>query len=235
MSEVSIIEPWELLQKRMLWKQLEFIHNKRILDFGSGEGITADHFAYDNEVVAVEPDKKSILRRHMDHSYKQINGGIDELKNFEDESFDVILCHNVLEYAAEREEILREFSRLLKSNGCLSILKHNRAGRVMQMVVLLNNFEHACELLNGMGGHAEKYGAINYYHNEDISKWSEAFEIQKVMGVRTFWDLQQDQAIHKDEAWQEQMLQMELKVSEIEEYRAVASFHHILLRKNKRY
>jgi SAM-dependent methyltransferase len=61
----------------------------------------------------------------------------------------VILCHNVFEYANEREEIINEFSRILKKKGYLSILKHNRAGRVMQMVVLLNNFEHANELLEG--------------------------------------------------------------------------------------
>jgi hypothetical protein len=49
--------------------------------------------------------------------------------------------------------------------------------------------------------------------------------------VRTFWDLQQNQEIHNDQNWQEQMLEIELKVSEIEEYKAIASFHHVILRK----
>jgi len=38
------MEPWELLQKKMIWNQLSFIHNKRVLDFGSGYGISANHF-----------------------------------------------------------------------------------------------------------------------------------------------------------------------------------------------
>lgn len=227
--------PWELLQKKMTWEQLKFIHNYRVLDYGSGNGITADHFAIDNEVIAIEPDEKMLRNRFTENDYIQIKGDIKELKKFEDESLDVILCHNVFEYAEEREEIIKEFSRILKNNGYLSLLKHNKAGRVMQMVVLLNNFEHANELLEGKSGHAQQFGNINYYLDTEILKWSDKFKIERIMGIRAFWDLQQNQDIQKDKTWQEQMLQMELKVSELEEYKAIASFHHVILRKNENY
>jgi SAM-dependent methyltransferase len=231
MSIKYSITPWELLQKKMTWEQLKFIHNKRVLDFGSGNGITANHFAIDNEVIAIEPDEKMLQDRFIENDYIQIKGDIKELKKFEDESFDVILCHNVFEYAEEREEIIKEFSRILKNNGYLSILKHNKAGRVMQMVVLLNNFEHANELLEGKNGQAQQFGTINYYQDTEILKWSDKFKIERTLGMRTFWDLQQSQDIQNDKIWQEQMLQMELKVSELEEYKAIASFHHVILRK----
>lgn len=169
--------------------------------------------------------------RLTENNYKQIKGDINELKNFADASFDAILCHNVLEYADEREQILKEFSRILKKDGKLSILKHNRPGRVMQMVVLLNNFEHANELLSGKNGQAKQFGTINYYKDTEILKWSNKFEIEKVLGLRTFWDLQQNQEIQKSKIWQEKMLDIELKVSELEEYKNIAFFHHIILRK----
>ncbi|MBL4937875.1 methyltransferase domain-containing protein [Clostridium sp. YIM B02515] len=225
------VVPWELLLKKMTWEQLKFIHNKRVLDFGSGNGMTADHFSIDNEVVAIEPDKKMLQDRFTENDYKQIEGDVKELKNFEDESFDVILCHNVFEYTVERKEIIKEFSTILKTDGYLSILKHNRAGRVMQMVVLLNNFEHANELLEGKNGHAQQFGTINYYQDAEILKWSDKFMVEKVLGLRTFWDLQQNQEIHNDKIWQEKMLELELKVSDLEEYKAIASFHHVILRK----
>lgn len=228
---IKDIAPWELLQKEMTWEQLKFIHNKKVLDFGSGNGMTADHFAIDNDVIAIEPDEKMLGDRFAESDYIQIKGGMEELKNFEDESFDVILCHNVFEYAGEREKIIKEFSRILKTDGYLSILKHNKAGRVMQMVVLLNNFEHANELLEGKNGHAQQFGTINYYEDTEIIEWSDKFKIERILGMRTFWELQQNQEIHKDKAWQDQMLQMELKVSELEEYKAIASFHHVILRK----
>ncbi|WP_238881616.1 methyltransferase domain-containing protein [Clostridium sp. YIM B02551] len=228
---VENIAPWELLQKKMTWEQLKYIHNKKILDFGSGNGMTASHFAIDNEVIAIEPDKEILKSRFRENDYTQINGDMKELKHFEDESFDVILCHNVFEYLVERKEIIREFSRILKKNGYLSILKHNRAGRIMQMVVLLNNFEHANELLAGENGHAQQFGEINYYNYSEIFKWSDKFELEKIFGIRTFWDLQQNQENHKDKSWQKQMLKIELKVCELKEYRSISSFHHVILRK----
>ena len=227
--DVKDIAIWELLQKKMTWEQLKHIHDKRVLDFGSGNGMTANHFAIDNEVIAIEPNENIINDRFRENDYIQIKGDIKELEKFEDESFDVILCHNVLEYSDEREEIIKEFSRILKNNGYLSIAKHNKAGRVMQMVVLLNNFEHANELLEGKNGHAQQFGTINYYEDKELLEWSDKFEVEKILGIRTFWDLQQNQEIQRDKAWQEQMLEIELKVSDLEEYKSIASFHHVIL------
>lgn len=92
------------------------------------------------------------------------------MRKFENETFDIIICHNVLEYAEDRANIVKEFARILKPNGKISIVKHNGAGRVMQIVVLLNDFEHAHSLLDGNDGMASKYGAIRYYEDVDIEK-----------------------------------------------------------------
>jgi ubiquinone/menaquinone biosynthesis C-methylase UbiE len=227
----SNIPVWELLQKQMTWSQLSFIQNKRVLDFGSGRGITASYFANNNEVVAIEPDNKMLSDRITDNDYTQKHGNINTLKEFEDESFDVILCHNVFEYASEREAVTKEFARLLKKRGVLSVIKHNRPGRISQMIVLLNKFDHANELLDGSNGKTENFGDIHYYDDMDIIKWSNDFQIEKILGMRTFWDLQQNQDIQKDEKWQKQMLDIEQRVCEREEFRAIASFHHLILRK----
>lgn len=88
--------------------------------------------------------------------------------------------------------------RILKSNGKISVVKHNRAGRVMQMVVLLNDFGQAHSLLDGSDGMASKYGAIHYYEDTDIEKWCPKLAITKKLGIRTFWDLQQNQEIQKE-------------------------------------
>lgn len=230
-SKTDII-PWELLRMKMTWEQLGPINHKRILDFGSGTGMTADHFAKNNEVIAIEPNNKMFQDRFVENEYSQIIGDSKYLSNFEDESFDVIFCHNVLEYVENRKEILKEFSRLLKKNGYLSVTKHNRAGRIIQMVVLANNFEHANELLAGENGNAEKFGTVHFYEDMELIKWCNDFVIERVQGLRTFWALQQNQEIQKDLKWQEQMLEIESKVSGLEEFKAIASFHHVILRKN---
>ena len=225
------VNVWEKLQKEMTWHQIGELKGRRILDFGSGNGMTADHYAEKNEVIAIEPNKETMKNSFHKNKYIQLCGSIDKLYEFEDNYFDVILCHNVLEYADGRNEIVKEFARILKKGGILSVLKHNKPGRVMQMVVLLNNFKHANELLDGKNGNAEKYGAINYYNDVDIIRWADGLMIYKILGQRTFWDLQQNQNIQSDNEWQNDILEIENRVAELDEYKAVAFFHHVILKK----
>lgn len=225
------LQPWELLLKKILWAQLGNIKDKRILDFGSGTGVTSSHYAKNNEIIAVEPDGESIKSRCKENDYIQLQGSIEVLKEMPDNSFDIIFCHNVLEYIIEKADIINEFYRLLKPDGKISIVKHNRAGRVMQMVVLLNDFEKAHELLDGKDSVASKYGAIRYYEDNDIVKWCKGLKIAKTYGIRTLWDLQQNQEIHKDKEWQDKMIEVEMRVSDIKEYKDIAFFHHLILKK----
>lgn len=92
---------WERLFKKIIWQQLGEIKGKRILDFGSGEGITADHFAGENEVSAIEPSQEMLSKAWKDHVYTQIVGDLSALAAFPDGAVDVVLCHNVLEYIDE--------------------------------------------------------------------------------------------------------------------------------------
>lgn len=225
------LQPWEYLMKRIVWKQLGDIKGKKILDFGSGIGVTANYLAEHNDVTAIEPDENSVMMRWADNQYEQIIGSTEELQKFADETFDMIICHNVLEYVGDRAAIVKEFERILKAGGKISIVKHNRAGRVMQMVVLLNDFEHANSLLDGNDGMTSKFGAIRYYEDYDIEKWCPNLKIIKTLGMRTFWDMQQNQEIHKDAEWQDKMIDIEMRVSDMEEYIKIAFFHHLIVEK----
>ena len=204
---------WEKLAKVIIWKQIGALKGKTILDFGSGTGITADHYAADNKVIAIEPSEEMLANQANTNSYQQIIGSTDELKKLPSESFDCIFCHNVLEYVDDREEIVCEFYRLLKPNGKLSIVKHNRNGRVMQMVVLLNNFDEANSLFDGHNSTARQFGTINYYNDNDITKWCNGFTLQESYALRTFWNLQQNQEIQKDDDWQKKMIDIEMRVT----------------------
>ena len=231
MHDITDLPAWERLFKKIVWKQLGDMEGKKILDFGSGEGITANHFAEKNDVTAIEPSKEMLSNAWKDYEYTQIVGDVNALSAFKNETFDMIICHNVLEYIDDKAAVIKALARVLKKDGIISIVKHNRAGRVMQMAVLLDDFEKANEILDGKDSTASKFGTIRYYEDNDITKWEPQITISDILGIRTFWDLQQNQQKHGHEAWQEKMLQLELRVSQMREYKNIAFFHHLLLKK----
>jgi hypothetical protein len=47
----------------------------------------------ENAVIAVEPSEESVAKRWDEHSYHQIVGSTEALRQMSDHSFDVIFCH----------------------------------------------------------------------------------------------------------------------------------------------
>ncbi|MCR3760339.1 class I SAM-dependent methyltransferase [Clostridium felsineum] len=225
-------KPWGKLFYKVVFQQLNKVKGFKVLDFGSGFGITAEHLAKNNEVVAIEPNSEMVRKTFCKSRYNQIIGGLQELRKFKDASFDVVLCHNVFEYAKDREEIFREFLRVIKKDGIISIIKHNHAGRIMQKVVFENNIEEAIKLLDGGNINSINLGQVAYYNLEDIKKWGEGFDfnVEKILGIRTFWGLQNNE-IKEEPSWQDKMFQIEMKVSDIKEYVDISFFNHVILRK----
>lgn len=222
-------QPWGRLFYLCAWKQLPELKEKKILDFGSGFGITAEYLAENNEVIAVEPSEDMLKIGFKDnHTYKQIVGSLEELKQFDDETFDCIICHNVFEYVDDRNIILEEFSRILKKDGFVSIIKHNRAGRIMQKAVFDYDINAVKELLNGNHNISRNFGEIKDYEDKDLL--TDEFKIDKSYGICTFYGLQENKIKYQKD-WTETMLDIEMSVSESEEFRSIAFFHHLILRK----
>ena len=226
----NIRKPWGQLYYDILFDQIQDIKGKRVLDFGSGFGLVANHLAKDNEVLAVEPNQEMVALRAQEHSYQQLVGSLDQLASLEDASFDVILCHNVLEYVEDRKLVLEEFTRLLKPRGLLSIVKHNEVGRVLQTVVFENNTQKALDLLAGQDLETHSMGLAQAY---DLATAVEdlALEAQDYQGIRVFYGLQ-DNRFKSQEGWRESMLKMELAVCQQSPYRDMAFFQHYRLKRS---
>jgi SAM-dependent methyltransferase len=228
--------PHYIIMYKIKWAQLaDFIElrNLKILDFGSGGGLTANYLAKNNEVIAIEPNLPK--DRVCENNYTQIQGNFEKLKDFENGSFDVVVCHNVLEFAAENDErviIVKEFSRLLRRGGILSVEKNNGAGRIFSNVVFENNITKAMNLLDG-GFNANNFGRVVLYDPEDLIKWSDSkLKIEKVLSNRTFYGLQQNDEIKHEPDWLDKMFEIEMKVADMEPYKSIALFHHVFLRKS---
>jgi len=52
-----------------------------------------------------------------------------------------------------------------------------------------------------------------------------------VLGIRTFWALHPNNEIRFDPIWQEKMFEIEMKVSDINDYINISFYNHVLLKK----
>jgi S-adenosylmethionine-dependent methyltransferase len=225
----TVNAPWGKLFYRLLWHNIE-CEGKKVLDFGSGFGITADYFAKNNYVTAIEPNEELLKHRFNNNEYSQIVGGIEQLRKIPNQSYDVIICHNVLEYLDNRTELLCEFSRVLKPDGFISIVKHNKAGKVMQKAVFEYKINEALELINNGNAISANFGIINEYDNCELEKYCKGlFEIDKIYGIRMFFGLQNNE-LKIEPDWILNMYNLECSAEEIPEFRNIAFFHHVILK-----
>lgn len=226
-------KPWGKLFYRAVLEQLAFAKGLRVLDFGSGFGHTANALAAQNDVVAVEPDERMCEMRVRENGYRQIVGGLEALRQFQDQSFDLVICHNVLEYVEDQGQYFAALARVLRRGGRLSLVKHNHPGRVMQRILFENNYEMALSELEGQSVKAMYFGQIKYYTDDEIAEWAEncGLRIGEKYGVRMFFALIQDNEVKHDPAWQQTMAELERGASGIEAFRNIAFFHHVIFKK----
>ena len=225
------ISPLGQLFYESVWEQLPKIKNKKVLDFGSGFGFTSNKLSDSNTVIAVEPNKEVIEYALNKEKYTQLNGSVDILKTFDSKSFDVIICHLVFEFVDEYDSILKEFSRILKDDGFISIVRHNKEGRIVQCLSLIYDTDEATHLLNGENSYSPTFGDIKYYTNDAILSKLNNFFLDSSYGVRTFASLQNSE-IQSKENWLEDMLDVERKVFSNPNFKNIAYFNHLILKKN---
>ena len=171
-----------------------------------------------------------IAERKQDFSYEQLQGSLELLQTLPDQFFDVIVCHNVLEYVSDPDLYLAEFSRLLKKDGKISLVKHHEVGRVMHTVVFENDPEKAKQLLAGEAYQTHSMGAAKVYQIKEVISGL-PLEVEDYQGVRIFYGLQSNDYKTAPD-WAEKMLEMELAVCNQSPYRDIAAFQHVWLVKS---
>ena len=223
-------QPWGKIQYEITFAQLVHLKNKKILDFGSGFGLVSQFLGENNEVVAIEPEKE-MLFAYPNHTYKKILGSLEQVEKFESESFDIVLCHNVLEYIEEnnRENYLAELKRVLKQDGKLSIIKHNQVGKIMQSVVFSNDVDQALELLKGNEFRSVSFNSGTTYTIDKLLEMSK-MKLVKYQAIRTFYSLQMNEVKTKDK-WLEKMTEVELAVCDLLPYKDISFLQHVWLMK----
>ena len=137
------------LRSDLAWENLQgflpdLSRQRRVLDLGGGTGAMSVRLARKEfRVVLLDSSEEMLaIARKEAHeggvasriSFRQEDAGrLQDL--FEPESFDLVVCHNILEYVADPAAIVRSISYVLRKDGIFSVLVRNRAGEVLKAAI----------------------------------------------------------------------------------------------------
>jgi hypothetical protein len=69
------------------------------------------------------------------------------------------------------------------------------------------------------------------YNPEDLVGWGDNLKIEKILSIQTFYGLAYTEDRKNDPAWTDKIFDIEMKAADMEPYKSIALFHHVLLRK----
>lgn len=143
---------------------------------------------------------------------------------------DLILCHAVVEWLAEPEDLFKHISAGLKPGGLLSLCFYNPAGRDMRNLIM-GNFK----LLNRSESVRADNGSLTPNNPSTLAQielWLEKYQmtIEQLSGIRVF----SDYTVHKRGglAFADQVQEMELKYATQSPYNRMGRYIHIIAKKS---
>lgn len=95
-----------------------------VLDAGSGEGFVSQRILEtrtDARIVGIDTDREALLRGKEMHPGIAFEWGDVDALPFADDSFDLVLCNEVLEHLSQPERALAEFRRVSRRYCLLSV------------------------------------------------------------------------------------------------------------------
>ena len=210
----------------------------RILDVGAGlaqiaiELATQGHTLVINDISAnmlqkaqanAEIVKKDLDIRWYVCPYQELE---EKLAAENNEKFDLIMCHALLEWLAEPAAVMDFFDKHLTENGALSLCFYNPASFDYRNLIM-GNFN----LLDNTEYKADNKKSLTPNHpvaKEEVESWLEAHHYQTILasGLRVFHDYSPlKRGGHNDP---EAVIRMELRYSQLEPYKWLGRYLHIL-------
>jgi S-adenosylmethionine-dependent methyltransferase len=214
----------------------------RALDLGCGTGAAAVRLAQlgihvtalDCSAAMLDLAQRAALEAQVAEKVVVKHGEAAQLASlFPARSFDVILCHNVLEYVDDPEAVLRDAARALRgSSAILSVLVRSQAGEILKAAIRAGDLDEAENTLVAEWGKESLYGGrVRLFSNGSMQRVLKAASLTLVAerGVRVVADYLPP-SVSRDAEYQ-RILQLERKLGMRPEFAAVARYNQCLARR----
>lgn len=208
----------------------------RILDAGGGLGQMARWFARQGHQVRLcdasapmlQKAEEQILAENLQDRIQIKHCPIQELLAKSDETYDLILCHALIEWLGDPQSVVTSLIERLKPGGHLSLLFYNRHAIVMRNAVF-GNFR---KIRSGQfAGDGTGLTPTNPQIPQDVFGWlsETGLETQQLTGIRVFYDFLTRKS--KEAISYEDVLELEREYCRQDPYRQMARYIHVLCRK----
>jgi S-adenosylmethionine-dependent methyltransferase len=212
------------------------------LDLGCGTGATAVRLALLGIHVTLLDSSRAMLdiaerdAREAGVTDKIVlqHGDAAQLANlFPTRSFDVVLCHNILEYCDDPGAVLRGAARALRdSSAILSVLVRNQAGEVFKAAIQAGDLAAAKNVLASEWGQESLYGGrVRLFTPDTLRAMLTEASLAAIAerGVRVLADYLPPRVSRS--ADYERIFELERKLGSRPEFAAVSRYTHCLARR----
>jgi S-adenosylmethionine-dependent methyltransferase len=213
------------------------------LDLGCGTGATAIRLArlgihvtlLDSSEEMLDIAQRAAREAGVTEKIALRRGDATQLANlFHAGSFDVVLCHNVLEYVQDPDSVLRGAARALRdSSAILSVLVRNQAGEVLKAAIQAGNLAAAEDYLTVEWGRESLYGGrVRLFRSDSLQAMLKAATLAVIAerGVRIIADYLPPQVSRSAEY--ERIFELERKLGSRPEFAAVARYTQCMARRS---
>jgi S-adenosylmethionine-dependent methyltransferase len=214
----------------------------RGLDLGCGTGATAVGLArlgihmtlLDSSSAMLDIAKRAAREAGVDGRIALTHGDAAQVSNqFPAGSFDVVLCHNILEYVVDPNPVLSAARKVLQSDstGILSILVRNWAGEVFKAGVKAGDLGEAERNLTTMWGNESLFcGRVRLFTLASLQVMTKgaSLAVAAERGVRVISDYLPPQISRHEEY--DRIFELERKLGSRPEFAAVARYIQVIAR-----
>jgi len=211
------------------------------LDLGCGTGATAVRLArlgfhvtlLDSSSAMLDIAKRAAREAEVTDKVVMRQGDATQLADlFDTRSFDLILCHNILEYCQDPRSVLRGAARALRdSSAILSVLVRNQAGEVFKAAIQAGDLAAAKNGLTAEWAEESLYGGrVRLFTLDSLRGMLRELSLATIAerGVRVLADYLPPRISRSAEY--QRIFELERKLGSRPEYAAVSRYTHCLSR-----
>jgi S-adenosylmethionine-dependent methyltransferase len=212
------------------------------LDVGGGTGAMAIRLAHlgvhvtllDSSEEMLDLAKRAASEGGVSERIVLQQGDASQLmKLFRLSSFDVVVCHNILEYVDDPAAVLRDAARMLRdSEAILSVLVRNRAGEILKAAIQAGDLGLAQNNLDAEWAQESLYGGrVRLFARDSLQAMLQAasLEVLAIRGVRVMSDYLPSK-VSRDAEY-DRIFELERELGSRSEFAAVARYLQCLARR----